>query len=719
MSAIIFISRQLSLTKKIFLGIIMMLQLHSAFADNENYDGQDLTYGVFGLPGENKYGYRNSSWVGAICKECMFYDCDLSGANFTTADLTGAEFGEVILTNANFTNANLSNVSLGASSEQLSGAVFTNAIIDNAIFSELEKTQLYSTISYKNKNLVGVELWNNEIDGWDFNGQRLTDSQLSGNISNTNFNNASIINTTFDSDTIKNVDFIGANISNVNFSNASITGINFSNAIISDLSGVSYIDAIFCNSNIKGISGWFSSADFSGSIIDQMHSGSVNGSNFANTSISNSSFRGNVNRTDFTNTTLDNVECSELVYQSDFTNATLNNVSFKSLLEVEFTDAIIENVTFSIDENFEREWLYSTKSYKDKKLIGITLQGLEETKAQRSIDLSGWDFKGQYLVNANLLYVKNLDNLDNAIMHNSEIIMEPIGYDERYDCALYSNTYSKNIDLRGASVKFYAKPGYVASTPTDAYFLGKNTILPDGKISRFQMNNSEDSFSIHKYIPTSEDGEMISAKLTEDAAMSGNSVLNLEEDAILQIYDVGSFIMSDNSTLNLEKGSILQIRNLRRKFIMSDNSVLNLKEGAMLEIADNAEFTIGEGASIILNTDKDSSTNMRVTRNSVLTFEKGSILEINLECDVATQDTLQIVLMDFERGSLLEGLDAFVKDETIFLNVNGSKWLGEWDYALENNQMILSVAIPEPSIFAAIFGALALGLALKFRNYKN
>ena len=47
MSAIIFISRQLSLTKKIFLGIIMMLQLHSAFADNENYDGQDVSGEIF------------------------------------------------------------------------------------------------------------------------------------------------------------------------------------------------------------------------------------------------------------------------------------------------------------------------------------------------------------------------------------------------------------------------------------------------------------------------------------------------------------------------------------------------------------------------------------------------------------------------------------------------------------------------------------------------
>ena len=495
--------------KKILLCQIILFSSF-AFGDNENYDGQDLTYGVFGVPGADKYEYRNSSWVGAICKECMFYVCDLSGANFTNADLTGAEFGEVILTNANFTNANLSNVSLGASSEQLSGAVFTNAIIDNATFFELEKTQLYSTISYKNKNLVGVELRNrnNEIDGWDFNGQHLTDSQLSGNISNTNFNNASIINTTFDSDTIKNVDFIGANISNVNFSNVSIAGINFSNAIISDLSGGGYVDAIFCNSNIKGISGSFSSADFSGSIIDQMHSSGVNGSNFANTSISNSSFRGSVNRTDFTNTTLDNVEFSGLVYQSDFTNATLNNVSFKSLIETDLTDAIIENVTFSIDENFEREWLYSTKSYKDKNLIGITLLGT----ASHYIDLKGWDFEGQHLINAKLLYVTYIGNLKNAIIHNSEIIFAPISYDEAHNEGLFDIFYHENLDLRGTSILTYWPAGGAGGTPKlkQDSIVGQNIIERNGEIFNFQMNNSE--FSIHKYIPASEDGEMISAK---------------------------------------------------------------------------------------------------------------------------------------------------------------------------------------------------------------
>lgn len=64
--------------------------------------------------------------------------------------------------------------------------------------------------------------------------------------------------------------------------------------------------------------------------------------------------------------------------------------------------------------------------------------------------------------------------------------------------------------------------------------------------------------------------------------------------------------------------------------------------------------------------------------------------------------------MDFDDGARIAGLDALIKDETIQLSVNGSKWLGEWDYALENNQMLITVAVPEPAVCAAAIGALSL-----------
>ena len=104
MSAIIFISRQLSLTKKIFLGIIMMLQLHSAFADNENYDGQDVSGKDF-----SGKSHKNSSWVSSTASGTIFSTSEnvtsYSNSDFTSAYLKNANFTDAILSNTDFTDA--------------------------------------------------------------------------------------------------------------------------------------------------------------------------------------------------------------------------------------------------------------------------------------------------------------------------------------------------------------------------------------------------------------------------------------------------------------------------------------------------------------------------------------------------------------------------------------------------------------------------------------
>lgn len=184
------------------------------------------------------------------------------------------------------------------------------------------------------------------------------------------------------------------------------------------------------------------------------------------------------------------------------------------------------------------------------------------------------------------------------------------------------------------------------------------------------MISSDDNFSIRKYTPASEGGEMISAKISEVAAISGGAALTLEN-------------------------------------------------GAELEVLNAADLTVENGSSIIINTDADSSTSFKVNSGGGLAFENGAILEINVVSDLSAQDILQIEIMEFAENASIAGLDALVKGETILLNVNGSEWLGEWDYALENNQMLITVSVPEPAVCAAAIGALALGLALRYRNYKN
>ena len=473
MSAIIFISRQLSLTKKIFLGIIMMLQLHSAFADNENYDGQDVSGKDF-----SGKSHKNSSWVSSTASGTIFSTSE-NATSYSNSDFTSA-----YLKNANFTDAILSNTD------------FTDAIVEGANFnysspitsdSKLNTEQLYSTASYKNKNLTGIKFGDNYMVGFDFTGQNMT-----------------------------NVSFWGAELNNADFTNANLTNVDFR--------------------------------------------------------------------------------------FSDISNANFDN-------------AIIEGAYLS---DIRTNQLYSTASYKEKNLKGVTFSAYSYGGW-----LAGADFAGQNLMNADFTD-QNLNNTD----------------------------FTK-ADLRGGTMK-------------SNYVITKNTIMGDGRIKDFSMVSSDDSFSIRKYTPAAEGGEMISAKIGEDATISGGAELALEN-------------------------------------------------GAELEVIDAASFSVANGSSIIINTDADSSTKVLIASDSTLAFETGSILSVNIECDEAEYEALQVSIMDFEDGACITGLDALVKGETILLSVNDSEWLGDWDYSIENNQMLISI-IPEPATVAAILGALALTFVIRYKK---
>lgn len=322
---------------------------------------------------------------------------------------------------------------------------------------------------------------------------------------------------------------------------------------------------------------------------------------------------------DFTGQNMTNVSFwgAEL-NNADFTNANLTNVDFRfsDISNANFDNAIIEGAYLS---DIRTNQLYSTASYKEKNLKGVTFSDYKY--------LDGADFTGQNLMNANFVSLTLTD------------------------------TDFTKADLRGGTMK-------------SNYVITKNTIMGDGRIKDFSMVSSDDSFSIRKYTPAAEGGEMISAKISEAAAISGGAALTLEN-------------------------------------------------GAELEVLNAADLTVENGSSIIINTDADSSTSFKVNSGGGLAFENGAILEINVVSDLSAQDILQIEIMEFAENASIAGLDALVKGETILLNVNGSEWLGEWDYALENNQMLITVSVPEPAVCAAAIGALALGLALKFRNYKN
>ena len=565
MSAIIFISRQLSLTKKIFLGIIMMLQLHSAFADNENYDGQDVSGKDF-----SGKSHKNSSWVSSTASGTIFSTSE-NATSYSNSDFTSA-----YLKNANFTDAILSNTD------------FTDAIIEGASFRNtvsngFNQEQLYSTASYKNKNLRGVSFARNDLlrlngnpSAWDFTGQDLTNADFS----------YSLITGAIYSNVFRPVILTDAIIEGADFSDLQ-TYEAYAGVKYGITSSQLYSTASYKNKNLTGIK-------FGGNYMV--------GFDFTGQNMTNVSFWG---------AELNNV---------DFTNANLTNVDFRfsDISNANFDNAIIEGAYFT---DITTKQLYSTASYKEKNLKGVTFSVYSYSW------LAGADFAGQNLMNADFTG-QSLNNTD----------------------------FTK-ADLRGGTMK-------------SNYVITKNTIMGDGRIKDFSMVSSDDSFSIRKYTPAAEGGEMISAKISEVAAISGGAALTLEN-------------------------------------------------GAELEVLNAADLTVENGSSIIINTDADSSTSFKVNSGGGLAFENGAILEINVVSDLSAQDILQIEIMEFAENASIAGLDALVKGETILLNVNGSEWLGEWDYALENNQMLITVSVPEPAVCAAAIGALALGLALRYRNYKN
>ena len=167
-------------------------------------------------------------------KKEQFY----STLSYKNKDLTGVDLGDNDLAGWDLSGQNLTNVSFYAS--DLTDTNLTDSIITGASFwrasATLTEHQFYSTLSYKNKSLVGLNMKNNTLNGWDFSGQNLT-------------------STTFER----------TNLVTANFAGANLTGVNFAYA---DLSGANFAGAIFNNTTLTGVD--ITNTDFRGAIIESI-----------------------------------------------------------------------------------------------------------------------------------------------------------------------------------------------------------------------------------------------------------------------------------------------------------------------------------------------------------------------------------------------------------------------------------------------------------------
>lgn len=227
--------------------------------------------------------------------------------------------------------------------------------------------------------------------------------------------------------------------------------------------------------------------------------------------------------------------------------------------------------------------------------------------------------------------------------------------------AFYGVNMSK-IDLRGADL----------SGITGEYSV-KNTIMPDGTIHNLSLMTSEDSFSISKYVKTVSDASMtirstyseqeISAKISEaDTTISTGAILTLEDGAVLEILN--------EKTLSLSEGGIIE-------FCLGDNYT-----EALLYVNENSTF-LYDGGDIVINISDP--------------FLDGNSYILNI---IHIDGTF----LNYEQLSRIANFK---------IQVNGVEFTGDWDPIIDSSGISLSFqsVVPEPSTYAAIFGALALAFA--------
>jgi hypothetical protein len=153
--------------------------------------GLDLTEANFYPTWLDNSRFNGANLTGARLASASLRNADLSGTNLTNASLYGAN-----LTNADLSGANLTDAELPYAT--LTNANFAGAVVAGAEFrgawagTGITLPQLYSTASYQQRNLRGIQFDGDDLTSGDFSGQDLTGARFSATLTNANFSFADL-----------------------------------------------------------------------------------------------------------------------------------------------------------------------------------------------------------------------------------------------------------------------------------------------------------------------------------------------------------------------------------------------------------------------------------------------------------------------------------------------------------------------------------------------
>jgi uncharacterized protein YjbI with pentapeptide repeats len=385
--------------------------LSQSMLDGANMAGATVTYAGFDLA------------IGFTAAQLY------STASYQRKELRGIGLGYTDLTNWDFSGQNLSDAVLGYSN--LSGVNLTDAVVTGVYFpTNVTAAQLYSTASYRAKDLHGIGLYGNDLIGWDFSGQNLSDASLRSNLTRASLIDANLSNAWLDESTLRDANLTGSVVVGADF--RATTPLGFTAAQL-------YSTASYQQKGLQGIkltdndlSNW----DFSGQNLSYafLAGSTLTGANLAEAVVTAAGF-GATTSLGFTAKQLYSTASYQrkdlqgigLGYGNDLSNwdfsgQNLAGASFNGsmLIGADLTGALVTGADFgnTTSLGFTAAQLYSTANYLAKDLHGIGLA---------NNDLTGWDLSGQNLRNAflgwSVLTDANMTDvrLENAYLNESSL----------------------------------------------------------------------------------------------------------------------------------------------------------------------------------------------------------------------------------------------------------------------------------------------------------
>ncbi len=526
-----------------------------------NFSDQDMKRADFSYA-----RIADTNFSGANLQNADFTSA-MGGVNFSGANLQNVDFRDANLTEANFRNADLtyahfnSTVALaGNASTLLTNADFTDAIIYGASFAygtrvyhlthidmDFTLAQLMSTKSYKDKNLGPIDLGYFVLTNMDFSGQNLEGANLTcTELQGVNFTDANIRNVNFSG--AGNIGPLGGGLQGPNFNQISSTK-SFKEK---DLSGVvltlsAFITEIPTDPRNGKFTGWnLSGQNLEGASLGGQMWG------YENDFKTDGSFTISAQPDEvdeFGNPILD--ENGIPVYLErwslNLTDANIKGVRFYGNL----TNAPYDpNDTSNNYGNLTFAQLASTKSYKEKNLVGVSFS---------NINIAGWDFTGQNMQ----------------------------GFWDSWPGGIFSmtNTNFTSADLRHASPN-QIYPGAIF----------KNTIMAGGTIQNLEMIAAGDYIHVRRDEISPLSPVNVVLAMGEDVTFSGNSRLILDEGGVFEIKE-GARLKVEDANIdfhvgNTESGTLL-VKGIL-EFTGETNFNIYLADGFSAELSDLMLITFEE-----------------------------------------------------------------------------------------------------------------------------